>query len=348
MLCTTTGGANARPFHTHLNAKNMDLKLRISPELFLKQLVIGGFDKVYEIGRQFRNEGMDATHNPEFTTLEFYQAYSDYYQLMEITETMLSQLVLSITGSLKVPYAMSTKSGSEPTIVEIDFTPPFRRISYMKELEKKLGRKIPEESDEEIQGEAGSSATRELLDIIDSVPDISKFNGPRTYARLLDHLASHFLESECVQPTFLCDHPIGISPLAKRHRDNVGKGGKEKPTEWFKIGSQKLTNLQPRVTERFELFIARKEFCNAYSELNDPVDQRWRFLQQQRDRTEMGDIEAQETDEVFCKALEYGLPPTGGWGLGIDRLVMLLTNSRQIRDVLLFPTMKEANQNKQD
>ncbi|KAI3834373.1 hypothetical protein MKW92_008034 [Papaver armeniacum] len=307
MMSMIAGGAAARPFVTHHNEHNKNLFMRVAPELHLKKLVVGGFNRVYEIGKQFRNEGIDLTHNPEFTTCEFYMAYADYNDLMDITEKMLSGMVKELTGGYKIKYHAN---GMDKDPIEIDFTPPFRKIEMIGELEKMAGIEIPKD--------LSSDATNKYL-----LDACIKFNvkcpPPQTTSRLLDKLVGHFLEETCVNPTFITDHPEIMSPLAKTHRSKLG------------------------LTERFELFINKHELCNAYTELNDPVVQRERFAEQLKDR-QSGDDEAMALDEDFCKALDYGLPPTAGWGLGIDRLTMLLTDSQNIKEVIFFPAMKPQDE----
>jgi len=309
ILNQQAGGATAKPFKTYHNELKIPMFLRIAPELYLKELVVGGLDRVFEIGRQFRNEGIDMTHNPEFTTCEFYAAYWDYNDLMNATEELLSGMVQNICGKQKIKYNIIDDNGENKEL-EIDFSRPWKRMNMVDELEKRMKTKIPRpfESDE----------CKEFLSKCCEEFEVD-CGEPRTTARLLDKLVDHFIESTLINPTFLMCHPEIMSPLAKYHRSIEG------------------------LTERFELFVAGKELVNAYTELNNPKVQREKFKEQQKD-VEAGDDEAMKYDEDFCIALEYGLPPTAGWGLGIDRLTMFLTDSNQIKEVLLFPQMKPSDE----
>lgn len=292
ILNVIPGGAAARPFITHHNAMDIDLYLRIAPELYLKRLIVGGLERVYEIGRQFRNEGMDTKHNPEFTLLELYQAYTDYRGMMDITEQLISRCAEAACGTTTVTWQGK----------EINLKPPFRRLTMREAVLEYSGVDFDKVADTE----AAIALARERH--LELTPGMKKGD-------VFNLFFETYVEDQLIQPTFIYDYPIEISPLTKK------KPGK------------------PELTERFELFICGAEFANAYSELNDPVDQRDRFAKQLEKR-ELGDEEANRLDEDFCMALEYGMPPTGGMGMGIDRLTMLLTDSDSIREVLLFPTMK--------
>ncbi|CEP18782.1 hypothetical protein [Parasitella parasitica] len=298
ILSGKAGGASARPFETHAHALDMDMQLRIAPELYLKQLVIGGIDRVFEIGKQFRNEGIDADHNPEFTTCEFYQAYGNLESLMNDTEIMLSEMASAVCGSDQI----TTKSGQE-----INFRGPFQRINVIDRLSSELGTSL-----EFLESE---DALTQLTSLCQQKGIV--LTAPVTLGRVLDKLISEFIEPECLQPTFLYNHPLALSPLAKDAIDEKGRA----------------------VAARFELFVCGKEIVNAYEELNDPKEQRKRFRQQLQDRQD-GDLEAPLPDIDFCDALEYALPPTAGWGMGIDRVVQLMTGATHIREVLAFPVMR--------
>ena len=298
MLVSNAGGAAARPFETHYNALNEDVKLRISLELYLKRLIVGGLERVYEIGRVFRNEGVDTRHNPEFTLMELYQAYTDYEGMMELTESMFRYLAEKVCGSTKISY-----NG-----VEIDLGKPFARMTMNEAIKKYAGIDFDEVADDE--------AAKKLAD-----EHHIEYEAHHKKGDIINLFFEEYCEKELIQPTFIMDHPIEISPLTKK-----------KPSD-------------PSKVERFELFCNTWEMCNAYSELNDPIDQRERFKAQDA-LADAGDEEANHTDEDFLNALEIGMPPTGGIGYGIDRLVMLLTDSQAIRDVLLFPTMKPLDSDK--
>ena len=298
MLVANAGGAAARPFETHYNALNEDVKLRISLELYLKRLIVGGLERVYEIGRVFRNEGVDTRHNPEFTLMELYQAYTDYEGMMELTESMFRYLAEKVCGSTKISY-----NG-----IEIDLGKPFERLTMNDAIKKYAGIDFDEVADDE--------AAKKL-----AAEHHIEYEERHKKGDIINLFFEEYCEKELIQPTFIMDHPIEISPLTKK-----------KPSD-------------PTKVERFELFINTWEMCNAYSELNDPIDQRERFKAQDA-LADAGDEEANHTDEDFLNALEIGMPPTGGIGYGIDRLVMLLTDSQAIRDVLLFPTMKSLDSDK--
>ena len=292
MLVSNAGGAAARPFETHFNALDEDVKLRISLELYLKRLIVGGLERVYEIGRVFRNEGLDTSHNPEFTLMELYQAYTDYNGMMDLTENMFRSVAQEVCGTTTVPYGEYM----------IDLGRPFERMTMIDAVKKYAGVDFDEIRD-----------TAEAKRIADEKE--VHYEARHTKGDILNLFFEEFVEEHLIQPVFVMDHPVEISPLTKRKPD------------------------KPDYVERFELFITGREMCNAYSELNDPIDQRERFKAQEA-LIAQGDEEANHTDEDFLNALEIGMPPTGGIGYGIDRLVMLLTNSPAIRDVLLFPTMK--------
>ncbi|SDW96638.1 lysine--tRNA ligase [Tepidimicrobium xylanilyticum] len=296
ILNTIAGGANARPFITHHNTLDIDMYLRIANELYLKRLIVGGFEKVYEMGRMFRNEGMSYKHNPEYTSIELYQAYADYEDMMKLTEELISYVAEKALGTMKINYQGK----------EIDFTPPWRRLTMIDAIKEYVGVDFNEINTDE---EAIEIAKAKGLEV---EPNMKR-----------GHIISEFFEEFCeqylIQPTFVTHHPVEISPLAKRNPED------------------------PRLTNRFEAFINTWEIANAFSELNDPIDQKERFLEQLRQR-EAGDQEAHMMDLDFVNALEVGLPPTGGLGIGVDRLVILLTNQPTIRDVILFPTMKPIDQ----
>lgn len=298
MLVANAGGAAARPFETHYNALDEDVKLRISLELYLKRLIVGGLERVFEIGRVFRNEGVDTRHNPEFTLMELYQAYTDYEGMMELTESMFRYLAEKVCGSTRISY-----NG-----IEIDFGKPFERLTMNDAIKKYAGIDFDQVPDD--------AAAKKLAD-----EHHIEYEAHHKKGDIINLFFEEYCEKELIQPTFIMDHPVEISPLTKK-----------KPSD-------------PTKVERFELFINTWEMCNAYSELNDPIDQRERFAAQDANAA-AGDDEAEHTDEDFLNALEIGMPPTGGIGYGIDRLVMLLTDSAAIRDVLLFPTMRSLNPNK--
>ena len=286
------GGAAARPFTTHHHALHRTMYLRIADELYLKRLIVGGFEKVYEITHDFRNEGVDRLHNPEFTMLEFYQAFADYHDMLDLVERLLEHVVRAATGGTELNYRGE----------QLSFERPFARTGYMSALGEALGADPGRLSDDELRHRA--------LDL--GVPDVEQAGR----GRLLDKLFGALVEPGLVQPTFVMDHPVELSPLAKAHRSD------------------------PDVVERFELYATGTELANAFSELNDPLDQRARF-EAQRTLGQAGDKEAHQIDEDYLRALEYGMPPTGGVGVGVDRLVMLLTDQPSIRDVILFPVLRE-------
>ena len=301
MLVANAGGAAARPFETHYNALDEDVKLRISLELYLKRLIVGGLEKVYEIGRVFRNEGVDTKHNPEFTLMELYQAYTDYYGMMDLTENMFRHIAQTVCGTTCIPFGKD-ENGED---IMIDLGKPFARITMIDAVKQYTGvdfDRIPD-----------TAAAKKIAD-----EKGVHYEDRHEKGDILNLFFDEFVEEKLVQPTFIMDHPVEISPLTKRKPD------------------------KPDYVERFELYITAREMCNAYSELNDPIDQRKRFEAQEA-LIAKGDEEANHIDEDFMNALEIGMPPTGGIGFGIDRLVMLMTNSQSIRDVLLFPTMKSLD-----
>ncbi len=295
ILNTIAGGAAARPFITHHNTLDIDMYLRIANELYLKRLIVGGFDKVYEMGRMFRNEGMSIKHNPEYTAIELYQAYADYEDMMKLTEELVAYVAEKALGTTKINYQGK----------EIDLTPPWNRMSMEEAVKKYAGVDFSEINTDE---EALKIAKEKGIEIKPGM----------TRGHVINELFEEYAEEHLVQPTFITHHPVEVSPLAKRNPDD------------------------PRITNRFEAFINTWEIANAFSELNDPIDQRQRFIEQLKQR-EAGDDEAHMMDTDFLNALEVGLPPTGGLGIGIDRLIMILTNQSSIRDVILFPTMKPVD-----
>lgn len=295
MLVSNAGGAAARPFETHYNALDEDVKLRISLELYLKRLIVGGLERVYEIGRVFRNEGVDTRHNPEFTLMELYQAYTDYHGMMDLTENMYRYVAQEVLGTTEVTYGDQV----------IDLGKPFERLTMVEAVKRY--------AEVDFDQVADTAAAKKLAD-----ERHVEYEDRHTKGDILSLFFEEFCEEHLIQPTFIMDHPIEISPLTKKKPD------------------------KPEYVERFELFITGREMANAYSELNDPIDQRERFKAQEA-ALAAGDEEANTTDEDFLNALEIGMPPTGGIGYGIDRLVMLLTNSPAIRDVLLFPTMRNTD-----
>ena len=297
ILNTIAGGANARPFITHHNTLDIDMYLRIANELYLKRLIVGGFDKVYEMGRMFRNEGMDHTHNPEYTAIELYQAYADYNDMMNITEQLVAFVCEKVNGSTKAQFGET----------EIDFTPPWRRITMVDAIKEYADINFDEIETDEQAREVAKANNVEIRD------NMSR-------GEVINECFEHFCEEKLVQPTFVLGHPVEVSPLAKRNPDDE------------------------RYTHRFEAFVCTKEIANAFSELNNPIDQKERFLKQVEAR-ENGDDEAQMMDYDYLNALEVGLPPTGGLGIGVDRLIMMLTNNESIRDIMLFPTMKPVGNN---
>ena len=297
VLATIASGAAARPFVTHSNALGIDLYLRIATELYLKRLIVGGFEKVYEMGKDFRNEGISVRHNPEFTMIELYEAYADYNDMMEYCEQCISYCAQEVLGTTKITYQGT----------EIDLTPPWDRITMIDAVKKYSGVDFREIKTDE--------AAREIAKKLNVVDELRKDLKYCTWGDILNAVFEAYVEDHLIQPTFIIDYPVEISPLTKAKKDD------------------------PSITERFEAFIYGREIANAYSELNDPIVQRERFLQQLQDK-EYGDEETYAMDEDFIHSLEVGMPPTGGMGIGIDRVIMFLTDSYSIRDVILFPTMK--------
>ncbi|MEI8217214.1 MAG: lysine--tRNA ligase [Eubacteriales bacterium] len=292
ILTTIAGGANARPFVTHHNTLDIDMKLRISNELYLKRLIVGGFDRVYEMGKMFRNEGMSPKHNPEYTAMELYQAYADFNDMMELTENLVSQVAMKVLGTMKIQYQGT----------EFDLTPPWRRLTMEDAVKEWVGEDFAKINTDE---EARVVGKKHHIEGVEKM----------TRGLVINALFEGYCEEYLMQPTFITHHPVDISPLAKRDPED------------------------PRRTKRFEAFINTWEIANAFSELNDPIDQKQRFVDQQA-QLDSGDDEAHPMDEDFVNALEVGLPPTGGLGIGVDRVIILLTNSPSIRDIILFPTMK--------
>jgi len=305
MMHSIPGGATAKPFKTHHNALDMELYLRVAPELYLKRLVVGGIERVYEINRSFRNEGISTEHNPEFTMVEFYTAYADYNDLMDLTEDLFRYICNRVFPGNNCQFPYTSFAGGETREETIDFSQPFKRCTFRQSLIE-IG-KVAEEILDDPQ--------KVVAFALENKVSIEKRDN---HVKIMAKLFDHFVEPQLVQPIFITDYPMELSPLSKKKEDD------------------------PRLVERFELFIGRKEIANAYTELNDPIDQKQRFEEQVAER-QAGDEEAHWMDHDFIRALEYGMPPTAGEGIGIDRLVMLLTNSSSIRDVILFPQLKKES-----